>query len=116
ERAFNSNLVIAQVLGRGLRRPEDWKGEDPMVTVFNHDAWAGRIRHLVNEILEIERRLTSTVIKSSPYHFGLHSLDYTRDEDSSEHTKKGEYRLLADGYVDLPSQVEAEDVVIEFER
>jgi type III restriction enzyme len=39
ERAFNSKLLIAQVLGRGLRRPDGWQGEDPMVTVFNHDAW-----------------------------------------------------------------------------
>jgi type III restriction enzyme len=116
ERAFNSKLLIAQVLGRGLRRPEDWKGEDPMVTVFNHDAWSMRIRHLVNEILEIERRLTSSTVSSSPYHFDLQNLDYTREEEASEHEKKGEYRLLEDGYVDLPSQVEAEDVTVEFER
>jgi type III restriction enzyme len=116
ERAFNSKLLIAQVLGRGLRRPEDWKGEDPMVTVFNHDAWSLRIRHLVNEILEIERRLTSSIVPSSPFHFDLHNLDYTREEEISEHEKRGEYRLLDDGYVDLPSQVEAEDVTVEFER
>jgi type III restriction enzyme len=116
ERAFNSKLLIAQVLGRGLRRPEDWKGEDPMVTVFNHDAWSMRIRHLVNEILEIERRLTSSIISLSAYNFDLHNLDYTRDEETSEHEKKGEYRLLEDGYIDLPSQVEAEDVTVEFER
>src|SRR5712692_4540842 len=116
ERAFNSKLLIAQVLGRGLRRPPGWSGEDPVVTVFNHDACSGRIRHLVNEILEIERRLSSSVIESSPYHFDLHTLDYTRDEDTSEFTKKGEYRLLEEGFVDLPTQVEAEDVSIEFER
>lgn len=116
ERAFNSKLLIAQVLGRGLRRPDGWSGEDPMVTVFNHDAWSDRIRHLVNEILEIERRLSSSVIESSPYHFDLHNLNYDRDEDTSEFTKKGEYRLLEDGFVDLPTQVEAEDVSIEFER
>lgn len=52
ERAFNSKLLIAQVLGRGLRVPHGWTGEQPEVTVFNHDAWAPRIRHLVNEILE----------------------------------------------------------------
>lgn len=116
ERAFNSKLLIAQVLGRGLRRPLGWSGEDPVVTVFNHDAWSGRIRHLVNEILEIERRLSSSVIESSPYHFDLHTLDYTRNEDTSEFTKKGEYRFLEEGFVDLPTQVEAEDVSIEFER
>jgi type III restriction enzyme len=116
ERAFNSKLLIAQVLGRGLRRPEGWQGEDPLVTVFNHDAWASRIRHLVNEILEMENRLSSAVIEDSPYHFDLHNLDYNRETDTSDFTKKGEYRLLKDGYVDLPSQVEVEAVAIEFER
>jgi type III restriction enzyme len=70
ERAFNSKLLIAQVLGRGLRRPDGWQGEDPIVTVYNHDAWSGRIKHLVNEILEIERRLTSTVNAASTYNWG----------------------------------------------
>ena len=116
ERAFNSKLLIAQVLGRGLRRPEGWQGEDPIVTVFNHDAWANRIRHLVDEILEMENRLSSSVLKDSPYHFDLHNLDYTRETDTSHFTKKGEYRLLDDGYVELPSQVEVEDVAIDFER
>jgi type III restriction enzyme len=116
ERAFNSKLLIAQVLGRGLRRPIGWQGADPVVTVFNHDAWANRIRHLVNEILESENRLSSEVIGVSSYNFELHSLDYTRETDTSHFTKKGEYRLLEDGYVDLPSQVEVEDVAIQFER
>ena len=73
ERAFNSKLLIAQVLGRGLRRPDGWQGADPIVTVFNHDAWASRIRHLVNEILEEEKRLSSGVIEDSSYHFDLHN-------------------------------------------
>ena len=59
------------------------------MSVFNHDAWSGRIKHLVNEILEIERRLNSTVILASPFNFGLHNLDYTRMEDTSEYAKKG---------------------------
>lgn len=116
ERAFNSKLLIAQVLGRGLRWPDGWKGLDPIVTVFNHDAWSGRIRHLVNEILEIERRLSSSVIETSSFHFDLDNLDYTRDTDTSEYAKKGEYRLLEQGFVDLPTQLEVEDVAIEFER
>ncbi len=116
ERAFNSKLLIAQVLGRGLRRPDEWKGEEPVVTVFNHDAWSGRIKHLVNEVLEIERRLTSTVDPKSPFNFELHHLDYTRSEDATEYTKKGEYKLFEDGYVDLPTQVETEDVTVGFER
>ena len=116
ERAFNSKLLIAQVLGRGLRRPDGWKGEEPVVTVFNHDAWSGRIKHLVNEVLEIERRLTSTVNPKSPFSFDLHQLDYTRSEDTTEYAKKGEYKIFEEGYVDLPTQVEAEDVTVGFER
>ena len=116
ERAFNSKLLIAQVLGRGLRRPDGWKGEEPVVTVFNHDSWSNRIKHLVNEILEIERRLTSTVDPASPHNFELHNLDYTREEDVTTYAKKGEYKLFEDGYVDLPTQVEAEDVTVGFER
>ena len=48
ERAFNSKLLIAQVLGRGLRIPPKYRGEQPVVTVFNHDKWSGSIKHLVN--------------------------------------------------------------------
>lgn len=116
ERAFSSKLLIAQVLGRGLRRPDGWQGADPVVTVFNHDAWANRIRHLVDEILEMENRLSSVVIDGSPYHFDLHNLDYTRETDTSHFVKKGEYRLLEQGFVDLPDQVEVEDVTVGFER
>ncbi len=116
ERAFNSKLLIAQVLGRGLRRPEGWQGDDPVVTVFNHDSWAGRIRHLVNEVLEMENRISSAVIPNSSYNFKLYNLDYTRDTDTDHFTKKGEYQLLKVGYVDLPSQVESEEVAIEFEQ
>ncbi len=116
ERAFNSKLLIAQVLGRGLRRPDNWIGADPVVTVFNHDAWVGRIRHLVDEILEMENRLSSSTIADSLYNFDLYHLDYTRETDTSHYIKKGEYRLLEQGYVDLPSQVEIEDVAIEFEH
>ena len=114
ERAFNSKLLIAQVLGRGLRRPDGWQGSDPVVTVFNHDSWAGRIKHLVNEILELERRLGSRVLCDRSFHFDLHNLDYTRVTNTTDFRKTGEYRLLKQGYVDLPSQVEVEDVTIDY--
>jgi len=116
ERAFNSKLLIAQVLGRGLRRPESWSGDDPVVTVFNHDAWSGRIKHLVDEVLEIERRLTSRPLAESPYHFDLHNLDYTRKEEVSDHPQIGEYQIFEKGYVVLPTQVVEQAVTVEFEE
>jgi type III restriction enzyme len=117
ERAFDSKLLIAQVLGRGLRVPEGWTGEQPEVTVFNHDAWAPRIRHLVDEILEIEKRISSHVVEDSPHHFDLHNIDYTLETTSARISRKvGEYDLFSKGYMDLATDVPAEDVSIEYER
>jgi type III restriction enzyme len=118
ERAFNSKLLISQVLGRGLRVPENWSGEQAEVTVFNHEAWASRIKHLVDEVLEIERRLSSRVLADSPYHFELHQIN-TRVESQTITTKpkEGPYKLF-DGreYINLADDVETEDIKIEFER
>lgn len=112
ERAFNSKLLISQILGRGLRRPEPWQGADPVVSVFNHDSWSSRIKGLVHEVLEIERRVTSRPQKDSAHNFDLHQLDYTRIEDVTEFAKKGEYKLFESGYVEFPTQLETEDVSI----
>ncbi len=116
ERAFNSKLLIAQVLGRGLRIPNGWHGEQAEVTVFNHDAWASRIRHLINEILELERRLSSRVWTDSDYHFELHNIDYTFAPSIVEKPMEREYVLFEKEYVDLASESSSEDVSIEFER
>ncbi len=117
ERAFNSKLLIAQVLGRGLRIPDGWQGEQPEVTVFNHDAWAPRIRHLVNEILEIEKRISSHVLENSPYHFELHNIKYELKETSVKKPMGRPYTIFEKkDYVDLATESPAEDVSIEFER
>lgn len=116
ERAFNSKLLISQVLGRGLRVPSGWTGEQPEVTVFNHDAWASRIRQLVNEILEIEKRVPSLVLPDSLYHFDLNQIDYTLQPTTVRKPMTGEYTLFAKGFVDLASDTPAEDIGIEFER
>ena len=116
ERAFNSKLLVSQVLGRGLRVPNNWHGEQPEVSVFNHDAWAHSIRHLVNEKLEIEKRLSSQIIETSPYNFNLLNIDYTLTKTSVKKPMDREYTLFAKGYVDLATDSPAEDVSIEFER
>jgi type III restriction enzyme len=116
ERAFNSKLLISQVLGRGLRIPNGWTTQ-PQVTVFNHDAWAPRIRHLVNEVLEREKHITSKVVTDSSLHFQVDNIEY--DLQTISEIKKpmsGEYDLFAKGYVDLPTTVAEEDVEVQFER
>jgi type III restriction enzyme len=60
ERAFNSRLLIAQVLGRGLRIPigtppaGGWK-----VIVLNHREWGDEVQQLVDDVLE--RSITVSV-------------------------------------------------------
>src|SRR3990172_9754816 len=93
DRAFNSKLLIAQVLGRGLRIPEEYKSPQPKVRVFNHDAWSRNIRGLVDEILEIEVRLTSEILTSGErvkYNFALYTIDYEKQERAVEAEKDTE--------------------------
>ena len=108
ERAFNSKLLIAQVLGRGLRIPEAYKGNQPVVTVFNHDKWSGSIKHLVDEVLEIEKRIHSyPVEKKEDYNFPVCNIDYKRIEEEVEYPQEDPYKLLKKGYIVYSSQEEA---------
>jgi len=116
ERAFDSKLLIAQVLGRGLRVPDKWQGGQPIVSVFNHDAWSGRIAHLVDEILDIEQRVSSVVVEDSQHHFDLHNLKYERPADEKEYRMDGEYRLFKEGFIDVPTVDAEESVAIKYER
>ncbi|HCM1428235.1 TPA: DEAD/DEAH box helicase family protein [Vibrio parahaemolyticus] len=110
ERAFNSKLLVSQVLGRGLRIPEGYKGDQPEVIVLNHSAWAHRIQSTVDEILENERFITSKVYLESEYNFELHNLDYSILKSAEKKEKKGKFELLAKGFVDIP--MEADEVQI----
>lgn len=112
DRAFNSKLLIAQVLGRGLRVPKEYETPQPRVVVFNHDAWSKNIRGLVDEILEIETRISSEVLKSkkrSSYNFEVHNLDYDKEEIEIEHDRDQEVynfsRIEKEG-IRLESQVD----------
>lgn len=105
ERAFNSKLLIAQVLGRGLRVPPEYKGEQPAVTVFNHDRWSSNIKHLVNEVLEIEKRIHSYIIpKEKDYNFELHGIRYDKEPVTMEAPMEKPYELLKKGFISLSSE------------
>jgi len=78
DRAFNSKLLIAQVLGRGLRVPPAYQKNSeihPQVTIFNHDAWGQRIDDLVRDVAEISKKITSKVDKESKYNFSLYYIN-----------------------------------------
>ena len=111
DKAFNSKLLIAQVLGRGLRIPQEYISPQPRVIVFNHDSWSKNIRGLIDEVLEIETRVFSEIIKSgerAKYHFEVYNLDYTKDEIEVEHDKENKVynfsRIEKEG-IKLDSQV-----------
>lgn len=117
ERAFNSKLLIAQVLGRGLRIPEVYKGNQPLVTVFNHDRWSSSIKHLVDEVLEIEKRIYSyPVEKKENYNFDLHQIDYEKVlEETKEYPKEDKFELLKKGYITYSSQAKVIPEETEYE-
>ena len=109
DRAFNSKLLIAQVLGRGLRIPEEYKSPQPKVRVFNHDSWSRNIRGLVNEILEIEIRVTSEILTSgdrAKCHFDLYNIDYDKKEKAVEAKKDTQIFDYSKGHISLVAQAE----------
>lgn len=87
DRAFDSKLLIAQVLGRGLRIPSQYQTPQPKVTVFNHKSWSGKIKKLVDEVLEIETRVNSTVLTSGDrcnYHFSVKNINYSIKQSETD--------------------------------
>lgn len=105
ERAFNSKLLIAQVLGRGLRVPDGWdtaKWGTPKVTVFNHEKWSANVESLVNEVLEIRQRITLSVNQESVYNFSLTNVKYSSKPYTKDYPKMGTYNLWENG-VNLPT-------------
>jgi len=76
KRAFNSKLLISQVLGRGLRRPEGKHAPaHPVVYVFNHQRWGPKIDDFVAEILDQETTITQHPVKrDGAPHFELHDI------------------------------------------
>lgn len=89
-KAFNSKLLIAQVLGRGLRIPEVYKGKDDIrVRVYNHIKFSAHIKNLVDEILEIEERFSWFPVASrDKYNFDLHNLSYKKDLEYKQEKRK----------------------------
>jgi type III restriction enzyme len=83
-KAFNSKLLIAQVLGRGLRVPPGLSRE-PLVTVNNHEAWSDEIGKLLTEVIEEENTLTwGYDPRRSKYVFPIHNLRYEPEQKTVE--------------------------------
>ena len=99
QRAFNSKLLIAQVLGRGLRVPESLAGTKPEVTVFNHQGWAKAIRGLVDEVMELDVRLSAYPISERK------DFNFVIDQIIYKVTQKTEKVSERRGPVSLPKSI-----------
>ena len=88
-RAFNSKLLIAQVLGRGLRIPPGLK-PPLLLTVANHERWTADLANLFKEVLEIENRVHSLPTRPQ-FSFPLFNLDYV-SEIVTEQTQTAQVR------------------------
>ncbi len=97
DRAFNSKLLIAQVLGRGLRVPPVYQNDakiHPQVTIFNHDAWGPRIDDLVRDVAGISKKITSKVDKESKYNFSVYWMNVEKKIVSESKTPtRGKIKL-----------------------
>jgi type III restriction enzyme len=83
-RAFSSKLLIAQVLGRGLRVPPGLE-TDAMVTINNHEAWSDQIGNLLKEVLEVENTLTwGHDPRRKRFVFPLHNIQYATKQTTIE--------------------------------
>ncbi len=87
ERAFESKLLISQVIGRGLRKIPTVKRQQKL-KVINHPNWDKKIDKLVKDVLEIETKLKSSIILENheryKYNFDLHSLVYKKEREIVE--------------------------------
>lgn len=113
DKAFNSKLLIAQVLGRGLRLPKGYENPQPSVVVFNHDSWSRNIKNLVDEVLEIETRIVSSVKfkgERNKHNFIIHNLPYEKEEIEETHDetiKPIDYSKAWNEGIKLVSQTES---------
>ncbi|GHT52562.1 type III restriction endonuclease subunit R [Spirochaetia bacterium] len=110
EKAFNSKLLIAQVLGRGLRIPKEYPATSEVI-VYNHDKWSGRIKELVAEILEMETKIVNgPLIKGerAKHHFSIYNIKYVKT--TKETPNKDTERFTYKDYANLISQ---EDVYVD---
>ena len=108
ERAFNSKLLIAQVLGRGLRLVADYP--KATVIVFNHDKWTSKIKGLVNEILELEMKLTAIPLQTSErskYHFSVYNINYTKNQEEKATTRSNTVFDYSKEDIKLAAQIDS---------
>jgi len=124
ERAFNSKLLISQVLGRGLRIPRKIRQVDiaqtyPILTVTNHESFSRRIEELLNQVTQSELRFTSSVLQNYDFerfkhHFNLFNLNYVPNNRVVDKEKEELERVSTPKQLNLEQQEERLHIRVEF--
>jgi len=125
QRAFKSKLLISQILGRGLRMPRKVPSAKyqiinyPTVKVTNHERFSDEIKKLLDEVLESELRLSSSIVKENhkryEYNFKLININYLPKDtiEKIEKQDEGQEKLELSELV-LKTQSEIENVNVVF--
>lgn len=89
-RAFNSKLLIAQVLGRGLRIPKVYinSNKDIKVRIYNHIRFSQEIKSLFDDVLDLDDKISLSVDTSSKYNFILQNMNYKKEEQGTPQSRK----------------------------
>jgi type III restriction enzyme len=107
KRAFNSKLLISQVLGRGLRLLPGYDGQ-PAVYVFNHARWGPQVYDLVADVLDVETTISQRPVTERPApHFDVHLIEYAINPTSVEQEELEKPKLVQN--LNLHPQVDAEE-------
>jgi type III restriction enzyme len=102
KRAFDSRLLISQVLGRGLRLLPGRR--DAAVAVSGHAAWGPEIRDLFDDVMETDERITSNPIAGSPHDFTVLGLEIERRQSQTTASGKPKGRRAGESLVLLPQR------------
>ncbi|UKI49541.1 MAG: hypothetical protein L6U99_12970 [Clostridium sp.] len=52
--------------------------------IFNHAKWSNSVKKLVDEVLEIEKKISNTIIEDSNYHFNFINISYSSNKTTKE--------------------------------
>lgn len=115
EKAFNSKLLISQVIWRWLRIPQEYSWDIIHVKILNHIKFSENISHLVDEVLEKEEKLYSYPVKEKQnLYFPIYNLKYSEDQFETEKEMVWEYSFekLKKEWINLPAELIEESLKI----
>jgi len=121
EKAFNSKLLISQVLGRGLRIPREVSSaiinsNYPVITVTNHEKFSAHIQELLSSVVNSDLSISSKILLTKEgrgsYNFNLFNLNYLAST-VIEKADKADQQLQPSNLI-LEKGGETQDVKITF--